>query len=176
MNPITRFLYATVSLLGTVLLASPCFSLPSYGVDEKNNNCATCHSSIRTDRMMVTVQDLKVDLVTQLDGSSPGPLNTFAVEPGATVILSMDILNGSGKWAAQLKQLEKGGQAISQGNFLVWSQSGNNGWRSYGSAAPYMATTIREDTGAQSLDFSLGFLPVHIRCSGLLGSQRATLL
>lgn len=137
-------------LLMTAISSSTALAFPNRGA-----NCTSCHDSIRTDRMQVTPQALQIDLGTQLDGSVNGPLNTFTVDPGNTVLLSMDILNGSGKWSAVLKQFEKGGQELSQSNILAWSQSGNAGWTSYSGGTPYLATTEREDTGSQSLTFSL---------------------
>ncbi len=135
-------------------MASPVFGFPGSATGEPDNSCTDCHSSIRTDRLQVTPQAVLIDLGTQLDGNTLGQLNAFEVEPGATVVLSVDILNGSGKWAAQLKHLEKGGQAQSLANMLVWSQSGNTGWSEHGSS-PYMATSVQENTGAQTLIFSL---------------------
>ena len=115
--------------------------------------CFDCHDTIQSNKMQITPQSLQIDLGTQLDGSVNGFLDAFSVEPGATVALSMDVLSVSGKWAAVLKQFNKGGQELDQSNMLVWSQSGNTGWNSYlSSNPPYMATTVRETSGT-TLEF-----------------------
>jgi hypothetical protein len=143
-----------LSFMGVALISTPALAFPGSATSKPNNSCASCHDSIRTDRMRVTPQVLMMDLGTQLDGQALGTLNAFAVEPGSTVVLSMDVLNGGGPWSAQLKQMEKGGQEISLANNLVWSQSGNAGWSSYGSSTPYLATSVRENTAAETLTVS----------------------
>ena len=146
---------AILAIAGIALITSSTLGEPIDGTGQTNNNCAACHKSIRTDMMRVTPQSLTIDLGTQLDGTSRGALNAFQVEPGGTVNLSMDLMYGSGKWAAQLKQLAKGGQALDLANTLVWSQSGNTGWRSYGTADPYFTTSINSSTTAKTLTFAL---------------------
>lgn len=148
MHSQTRLTYLSVV---AVFAAAPLLDAKqSYGA-----NCVSCHDTVVTNRLQVTPQSLQINLGTQLDGSVRGALDTFSVEPGGTVNISIDILNGSGSWAAVLKQFEKGGQELSQANKLVWSQTGNTGWNSYGSTTPYMATTTRSNTGAQTLTFAL---------------------
>lgn len=154
MSPRLHTSTALLTFVGAALISTPAFAFPGSATSKPNNSCASCHSSIRTDRMRVTPQVLMIDLGTQLDGSTLGTLNTFPTEPGSTVVLSMDVLNGSGDWSAQLKQMEKGGQEIALTNNLTWSQSGNPGWSSYGSSTPYLATSVRKNTAAETLTVS----------------------
>ena len=83
--------------------------------------------------MEVTDEDSTDDLGTQLDGKTRGPLKTFVVDPGASgavVTLSMQVVDGSDEYAAQLKRLETGGQVNDQANLLSWSEAndGGNTW------------------------------------------------
>ena len=100
---------------------------PSLAIDNGNSCREACHINEVSGRMNVIDADEMVDLGTQLDGKERGPLNTFWVEPGGSVTLSMQVLDGSGsgcsscgKFAVQLKRLEKGGQEIDLNNFLFW--------------------------------------------------------
>ena len=106
---------------------------PSWATTN-DNSCkgSGCHSELLSDpdRMDVIDADELVDLGTQLDGKQRGPLNTFWVDPGTTVTLSMEVLDGSDKFAVQLKRLEKPGQENDLSNFLIWMEDnlGGNVW------------------------------------------------
>lgn len=95
---------------------------PSFG-----GNCANCHSNVQEGLMQVTDEDTILDLGTQLDGSTPGPLKTFNASPGETVSLSMEVLNGSPDYALELQGLETGGQQNDQANKLVWTEANDPG-------------------------------------------------
>jgi len=157
MPPLKKSFQGLVALCAFVLSAPLAMGLPSYGVSN-GNDCSTCHNQ-RTGRMQVTPQQLQLDLGTQLDGSMRGQLNAYQVEPGSNVTLSIDILDGSGAWAAQLKRLEKGGQQVSLDNYLGWSIGSGTGWTIYGTTAAYLATGINDNTGATSRQVTLAVDP-----------------
>jgi len=154
MNASRKLKQGLLALLLSTSMVPLVSGLPSYAVDE-GNNCAVCHSTARTDRMQVTPQDLQIDLGTQLDGQVRGPLSSFSAEPGGSVTFSVDILNGSGAWAVQLKQLEKGGQEVSLDNKLVWTFLKAGTWTSYGTTAPYLASNVKSSTGATTMELTL---------------------
>ena len=98
---------------------------PSFGA-----NCANCHTNSQDGLMQVTDQDTVLDLGTQLDGNTRGPLKTFEASPGDTVSLAMDVLNGAPGYAVELKRLESGGQQNDLANKLVWTAANDasNRW------------------------------------------------
>jgi len=118
----------SVVLMGVIVLslfaaksaqARPCYaSDPAY-----NNSCSVsgCHDAGGSGRMGIINENTTVDLGVQLDGTIKGPLKTFTVAPGKKVTLSMNVLNGTSKYAVQLKNMEKGGQLVSTANKLVWT-------------------------------------------------------
>jgi len=53
------------------------------------------------------------------DGNSRGPLETFTAQPGDTVLLAMDVLNGADKFAVQLKRFEEDGVLGPTGDALA---------------------------------------------------------
>jgi len=53
------------------------------------------------------------------DGESRGPLETFTAQPGDTVLLAMDVLDGSDKFAVQLKRFEEDGVLGPAGDTLA---------------------------------------------------------
>jgi hypothetical protein len=77
--------------------------------------------------MEVTGEDSLTDLGTQLDGNVRGPLKTYRVAPGQVATLSVHVLDGNDKFAAQLKYFEKGGQLNDSGNRLGWSEANDPG-------------------------------------------------
>jgi hypothetical protein len=120
-----------IAALGTVWIgllaaAGVAEANPSFATNT-NNDCSVCHSNSLTGRMSVVDEDSINDLGTQLDGTMPGPLKTFEVMPGSIVPLSVRVLDGSDKFAVQLKRLETGGQLVDMSDFLVWSEANDAG-------------------------------------------------
>ena len=105
------------------------YARPSFG-----GSCANCHGNVQDGRMQVNNEDTTLDLGTQLDGNTRGPLKTFEASPGDTVTLSMEVVDGSPNFAVELKRLETGGQQNDQANKLVWSEANDasNPWSEWG--------------------------------------------
>ncbi|MHC4720024.1 MAG: Ser-Thr-rich GPI-anchored membrane family protein [Planctomycetota bacterium] len=150
----------TVMLVAAVVLGLAMTSVvqgrPDYGI-----SCASCHSSIVTGKMEVTGEDTVVDLGTQLNGQRNGPLKTYLVNPGETVTLSANVLDGSSKYAVQLSRLSKGGQENATANRMNWSRDGSIGgvWNKYGTTAnPYFTTNAIGNgaTGVRSFGLAVG--------------------
>ncbi len=107
----------SIALVGTVQGRPPYAT--SYG-----NSCESCHTkNLVPGKMQVSDTGVLTDLGTQLNGKVRGPLKTFRVQAGNIITLSVDVLDGNDKFAAQLKRLEKGGQANDETNVLVWSEA-----------------------------------------------------
>jgi hypothetical protein len=104
-------------------LAGSAQAKPAWATSNGNSCRDGCHENVLSGRMEVTGQDTMLDLGTQLDGKVRGSLKTFIVEAGNTVTLMVDVLNGTEKFAVQLKRLEKSGQEVSLDNFLVWLEN-----------------------------------------------------
>ena len=99
--------------------------------------------------MAVINEDKVLDLGTQLDGKTRGPLPTFVAMPGETVALWIEVLNGSDAFAVQLKRLEKSGQRGSVDNFLSWAP-GNllaNPWTAQEIGMPPNPVYFTKDNG-----------------------------
>ncbi len=123
-----------------ICLALPAigFATPSRGVT-RNNTCSACHLRPVTDRMRVTGEDLRLALPLPIPpstgsgrgrGGTPLPppepmlgpaLRTFQVAPGNTVTLSIEVLNGSDRFAVQIKNFDNGAKKNSPDNMLFWS-------------------------------------------------------
>ncbi|NOZ41429.1 MAG: PEP-CTERM sorting domain-containing protein [Planctomycetes bacterium] len=89
------------------------------------NSCASCHSSDGGSNPVQPTNDPASDRVDALeilgealldlgdgnrnDGKDRGSLQVFTVQPGGTVDLTMQVLDGADKYAVQLKRLEKAG-------------------------------------------------------------------
>lgn len=148
-------------------------ALPPWAV-QTGNSCSACHAHVIaeqpnvtgggirdgaevTGRMKVTVQPLQADLITQLNGNTRGRLETFLVEPGQEVVLSVDVLTGNDTYAIQLKRLETEGQVMSLDNFMTWSNPGNPGWNIQGgsTAMAYFTSDLAENTGPLVRSFTL---------------------
>lgn len=114
---------------------------PSFGA-----SCSSCHGNVQDGLMQVTDEDKIVDLGTQLDGKTRGPLKTFEAAPGDTVTLSMEVLDGSPNYSVQLKRLETGGQQNDQANKLVWTEANDptNVWSEWGDP-PYFTKDENND-------------------------------
>lgn len=145
--PIDRAL--ALITLATSLITHALPAKTSWGV-----SCAECHHELRSGEIRVTPQDLRLDLGTQLDGTTRGPLDTIQVEPGGTARISLDILQGQGAWAAVVEQLGKGGQARDQTHFLQWSLASPSGWKYYADGN-YLATSTLRNTGSKTLTLEL---------------------
>ncbi len=102
---------------------------PDYAVSS-GNNCSACHTSTVSGRMEISGTDLLTDLAIQLDGQAQGPLKTFRVSPGQILTVPIRVLNGSDKFAIQIKGFEK--KALRHDTFhgLIWSpaNSDDNHW------------------------------------------------
>ncbi len=148
-----------VIVLSTIL-ANTVQGHPSWATHH-GNHCIRCHgNSFRdfptaslTGKMQVSDTGIITDLGTQLDGKVRGPLKTFRVIPGDVITLSVDVLDGYDKFAVQLKDFEKGGQANNQANTLIWSVSNSidNVWTrqeyQYASTPPYFTKDAGNDYG-----------------------------
>ena len=98
--------------LGNVAQAHPGSSV------DTGNSCKTCHGSegdqgtgnSLSDRLdaldVLSTELLNLD-GERNDGKERGPLAVFTVEPGGSVDLTMEVLNGADVFAVQLKRLEK---------------------------------------------------------------------
>lgn len=104
---------------------------PSFAIDN-GNSCKDngCHITVETGRMQVIGTDGVLDLGTQLDGKVRGALQLFQVDPGNTVTLSMQVLDGNDVFAVQFKRLEKPGQLNDLTNFMTWMEDNlpSNPW------------------------------------------------
>ena len=71
-----------------------------------------------------------------------GPaLKTFRVAPGNTVTLSIEVLNGSDRFAVQIKNFDNGAKKNSPDNMLFWiaDNEADNAWTRHqrGNQQPY---------------------------------------
>lgn len=122
---------------------------PSFATT-RNNTCSACHTTTVTGRMEVTGEDSLTDLGTQLDGNVRGPLKTFKVVPGQVVTLSVRVLDGSDRFAVQLKDFEKPARRDNSGNLLIWSpanEPGNVWTRQQAGNPPYFTKDNGADGG-----------------------------
>jgi len=165
-------------LAGAVVAVNYAFGLP-FAATETGNSCERCHGTpiaeqpiglptyqflsgqldgaIVTGKIDVTQTEPLLDLGTQLNGKTRGPLKVFRVIAGGTATLQVDVLDGSNHYAVQLKRLETGGQVNSQENFLIWSEANEvgNDWDMWGESNSYFTTPIRSDTDPGPLSFDL---------------------
>lgn len=147
-----RIVLVTLICAGlSIVLVQEVRGKPSWATTE-GNGCmwSGCHSSAQAGRMEVTNGATTVDLGTQLNGSTRGPLKTYLVEPGDVVTLSAHVTNGTSKYATQLKDLEKGGQLVNQNNHLIWNAANDPGnvWtRQEVSNPPYFTKDAGDDKG-----------------------------
>lgn len=120
-----------------VPLAGPASARPSFAQTNGNSCRSACHGNEMHGRMEVVDADTLLDLGVQLDGKVRGPLKTFIAEVGSTVTLSVEVLDGFEVFAAELKRLEKPGQAIDVNNFLIWMEDNlpGNPWTDQDAAA-----------------------------------------
>ena len=99
----TKIMFIAAALIA-VILAQNVHAKPDYGI-----SCIDCHSSVQTNKIAITGQDTTIDLGTQLDGQVKGTVETFTVNPGQTVGVKVNVLDGSLSYALQLSGTEKGG-------------------------------------------------------------------
>ena len=81
-----------------------------------------------------------------------GPaLKTFRVAPGNTVTLSIEVLNGSDRFAVQIKNFDNGAKKNSPDNMLFWiaDNEADNAWtrRQRGNQQPYFTKHAPGDNG-----------------------------
>jgi hypothetical protein len=165
-------------LAGAAAMVNSAFGLP-VAATETANSCSVCHGTPIAEqptglptfqflsgtidgahvegRMFVTETEPLLDLGTQLDGKTRGPLKVFHVISGGTATLQVDVLDGSNEYAVQLKRLEKAGQVNSQENFLIWSEANEEGndWNEWGESNPYFTQGVFSDTAPATLSFDL---------------------
>jgi hypothetical protein len=104
----------------SVSLAKVVQARPSYAAG-RGNDCSACHNVAVTGRMEVTGEDSLRDLGTQLDGKRRGPLKTFKAFPGQVLTLAIRVLDGSNRFAVQIKDFEKPAQRSDANHRLTWS-------------------------------------------------------
>jgi hypothetical protein len=114
-----------VNVIG-IVLAGTVQGRPSYA-STRNNNCNACHTREVTGRMEVTGEDSLTNLGTQLDGNVHGPLKTYKVAPDQVVTLSVRVIDGSDRFAVQIKNFEKPARRNDSSNLLIWSPVNNAG-------------------------------------------------
>jgi len=165
-------------LAGAVALVNYALGLP-FAATETANSCSVCHGTVIAEqptglptyqflsmqidgaevegRMSVTQTGPLLDLGTQLNGSTRGPLKVFRVISGETARLQVDVLDGSDEYAVELKRLETGGQVNSQENLLIWSDANEvaNEWDMWGQSNPYFTKGVFSDTSPTTLSFDL---------------------
>ncbi len=136
----------SILMLAAGFVAATCGlaeAFPSWG-----RSCKTCHGGgVSTPGLMeVVATGNTLDLGTQLGGQTRGPLKVYTVQPGGTVTLEANALDGDIRYAVQLKRLETGGQLISQSNSLVGHFTDLTGWSAYndGGLEPWLVS----DNGA----------------------------
>jgi len=108
-----------VALTACLMMTSGvAFALPSFG-----ESCSGCHGTnvgwTNPNKMEVSAFDAMLDIGTQIDGKTRGPLSTYNAQPGDTVTLQMTVTDNSQKYGVQLKRLYKSGQQVSASNFLT---------------------------------------------------------
>jgi hypothetical protein len=117
----TKLALATALLLVLSLpLTKVVQARPSYAAG-RGNDCSACHNVTVTGRMEVRGEDSLLDLGTQLDGQRRGPLKTFRAFPGQALTLAVRVLDGSNRFAVQIKDFEKAAQRSDANHRLVWS-------------------------------------------------------
>ncbi len=152
------------AILLCLALPAVVLATPSRGVT-RNNTCSNCHTRPVTDRMRVTGEDLQLTLLLPVPpptgtgrsrGGGPLPppepmlgpaLKTFRVAPGNTVTLSIEVLNGSDRFAVQIKNFDNGAKKNSPDNMLFWIA--DNAWTRHqrGNQQPYFTKNAPGDNG-----------------------------
>ena len=116
------------------------------------NSCKDngCHVNVETGRIQVIGTAGVLDIGTHLDGTVRGGLQLFQIEPGNTVTMSVEVLNGAPVFALQLKRLETSGQLNDLANFMTWLEdnlAGNTWTRQEVSNPPYFTKDNGNDGG-----------------------------
>lgn len=142
----SKILFIAMLMLVTSL-ASVAQAKPSFGI-----SCGDCHGTV-SGKISVTGNDTTTNLGTQLDGQNRGTLKTFTVTAGSTATLSVNVLDGSPKYAIQVSRFETGGQQNSNGNKMTWNES--NGWTKFGTSQPYFSKNDPGDGASRVYNFDL---------------------
>lgn len=106
--------------LASFAFGEQAFAKPSFAIENGNSCRNTCHVNVETGRIEIVGQDGLLDIGTQLDGAVRGERKVFRVDPGNTVSLSAEVVNGDALFAVQLKRLETSGQLNDLANFMTW--------------------------------------------------------
>lgn len=96
-------------------------AFPDFGGSCKNCHGAAAGGSDRANALTVLGEGLR-DLDAQRnDGNARGAIPFFTAQPGDTIGLTMNVLDGSDLYAVQLKRLEKAGilSPVANTNFLT---------------------------------------------------------
>ncbi len=122
------------------------------------NSCKTCHGSTggETDRAgaLQVVGEGMLDLdVSRNDGATRGAIPFFTVAPGDTVELTMNVLDGSDKYAVQLKRLETAGVLGPASTDFLTGYGADVAWFAQG---PLPATYFTSVTGFGPVGTSWG--------------------
>ncbi|MCH6257745.1 hypothetical protein MLD52_14395 [Puniceicoccaceae bacterium K14] len=153
-------------------------ALPEYGA-EIGGRCIACHGTPISEQsgklswggiydgmlveglMRIPGQDEQLDLGTQLDGNVLGVLEVLNVDPGATINLPVEVLDGEADHAVVLVGLEDGGQVNSRANKLEYSYVGDEYWTvqsTYISPTfDYIHSEVEDDKAAE-----IRYLPLEI--------------
>jgi hypothetical protein len=95
---------------GLLAMASSAQALPTFSA-----SCVNCHAAQRN--RMTVVTTTTVDLgAARLDGQRPGALKTFSVRRGGSVIIPIDVLNGSSVYSVEVSGFNRGGLVNSATN------------------------------------------------------------
>ncbi len=121
MRILCRVMIVLIAVCTLLAASNVAQARPGYGRD-----CKNCHAPVE-DLMEVDDTGLLTDLGVQLGGQERGALKTFEVQQGKVVSLLMTVLDGSDRYAVELKRMETGGQLVSQDNLLVWSDANDAG-------------------------------------------------
>ena len=140
----TRSVFVPMLALGLLFpLGNVAQAFPGSAVST-GNSCASCHSSDGGSNPVSPTNDPASDRVGALeilgeafldlgdgnrnDGKDRGPLQVFTVQPGGTIELKMQVLDGADDYAVQIKRLEKAGVLGTADTDFLTGYTPDAGW------------------------------------------------
>lgn len=119
MNVSYRALFAGVVLLTTI--TSGAYARPDFGVSCKDCHGAAGGGSDRANALAVLGEGLLNLDAQRNDGSPRGAIPFFTAQPGDTIALTMNVLDGTDLYAVQIKRFETAGvlSPVAGTNFLT---------------------------------------------------------